>query len=81
MDGDQIEKTSSDQELGYSRCPRSCVHYATIADFLTSLNLNDTNLGSVQNLRSLSLEDYLKTVRCAKNQQGDNDINLENRKM
>ncbi|XP_052850004.1 LOW QUALITY PROTEIN: uncharacterized protein LOC128260802 [Drosophila gunungcola] len=79
MDGDQIHKTSSDQELEYSRCPRSCVHYATIAEFLTSLNSNDTNLGSVQSIRSLSLEDYLNTVRCAKNQHGDNDITLGTR--
>ncbi|XP_043660381.1 uncharacterized protein LOC122624759 [Drosophila teissieri] len=63
MDGDQIRKSSSDRDLEYSRCRRNGVHYATIAEFLASLNTNDTALEGVQPRRTLSLEDYLQVVR------------------
>ncbi|XP_039499435.1 uncharacterized protein LOC120456591 [Drosophila santomea] len=78
MDGDQIRKSSSDRDLEYSRCRRNGVHYATIAEFLASLNTNDTNLESVQTRRSLSLEDYLRIVRGgpAEKQSGDGDKSI-----
>ncbi|XP_016923313.2 uncharacterized protein [Drosophila suzukii] len=80
MDGDQIRRSSSDRNLEYSRCRRNGVHYATIAEFLASLNINDTTLGSVQDLKTLTLEDYLKIMRGADKEQGDGDITLETRK-
>ncbi|XP_016981570.1 uncharacterized protein LOC108046421 [Drosophila rhopaloa] len=81
MDGDQIRRSSSDQELEYSRCRRDGVHYATIAEFLASLNINDTKLGSVQGVRTLSLEDYLKTMRFGEKQSGDGSIPFGTRKI
>jgi len=81
MDGDQIRGSSSDRNLEYCRCRRNGVHYATIAEFLASLNINDTTLGSVQDLKTLTLEDYLKIMRGADKEQGNGDITLETRKM
>ncbi|XP_017001440.2 uncharacterized protein [Drosophila takahashii] len=83
MDGDQIRKSSSDQDLEYSQSRRKGVHYASIAEFLASLNINDTTLGSVRGVGTLSLEDYLKIVRSAdKKEQGDgNSITLETKKI
>ncbi|XP_016946337.1 uncharacterized protein LOC108022008 [Drosophila biarmipes] len=78
MDGDQ---SCSDRNSEYSLGRRNGVHYATIAEFLASLNVNDTTLGSVQGLKTLSLEDYLKIMRGADQEQGDGDITLEARKM
>ncbi|KAH8266863.1 hypothetical protein KR026_005448, partial [Drosophila bipectinata] len=65
MDDDQVEcrSTSSDQELDHSRCRRKAVHYASVGDFLSSLNINDTSVSSLQGLQTLTLEDYLRTMR------------------
>ncbi|EDV47478.1 uncharacterized protein LOC6551470 [Drosophila erecta] len=74
MDGDQIRRSSSDRDLEYNRCRRNGVHYATIAEFLASLNTNDTTLGSAEGRSSLSLEDYLQIVRGGpEKQSGDGD--------
>ncbi|KAH8345323.1 uncharacterized protein Dana_GF26301 [Drosophila ananassae] len=65
MDGDQLEcrSASSEQELAHSRCRRKAVHFASVGDFLSSLNINDTSLSSLQGLRTLTLEDYLRSMR------------------
>ncbi|KAH8355412.1 hypothetical protein KR084_004528 [Drosophila pseudotakahashii] len=83
MDGDKIRRSSSDRDLEYSQSRRNGVHYASIAEFLASLNINDTTLGSIRGVGTLSLEDYLKTMRSVgKKEQGDgNSITLENKKM
>ncbi|KAH8421334.1 hypothetical protein KR009_002254 [Drosophila setifemur] len=64
MDVDQeLQSVSSEQELAHSRCRRNAVHFATIGEFLSSLNINDTTLSSLQGLKSLSLDDYLRSMR------------------
>lgn len=81
MDGDQIRRSSSDRDLEYSRCRRNGVHYATITDFLASLNTNDTTLGSAQGSSTLSVEEYLQIVRGgAEKQSGDGDKTIGVRK-
>ncbi|XP_017066802.1 uncharacterized protein LOC108104948 [Drosophila eugracilis] len=64
MDADRIHKSSSDRDLEFSQCRRNGVNYANFAEFLASLNVNDTALDSVQGLGSLSIEDYLKAMHC-----------------
>ncbi|XP_017051933.1 uncharacterized protein LOC108095363 [Drosophila ficusphila] len=81
MDGDKIRESSSDQELEYSKGRRNGIHYASIAEFLASLNVNDTSLNAVRGLNTLSLEDYLKTMRCAEKKSGDGDIAVETKKI
>ncbi|KAH8286650.1 hypothetical protein KR018_003357 [Drosophila ironensis] len=62
MNGDQSECVN-DMDLSQSQCRRKAVHFAQISDFLASLNIGDTSLKSLQGLRTLSLEDYLRVMR------------------
>lgn len=64
MEEDELHGTSSDEELELSRHRRDSVHYATIGEFLASL----------KGVKSLSLDDYLRVVRCPEMQKpGDGD--------
>ncbi|XP_068159726.1 uncharacterized protein [Drosophila tropicalis] len=68
-----LELSSSEDELRNSRNRRNAVHYASIGDFLSSLNISDTALASLQGLKTLSLEHYKNCMQNGEMPPGDMD--------
>ncbi|XP_034670729.1 uncharacterized protein LOC117903069 [Drosophila subobscura] len=60
-----LNRTSSDELILMSRQRRHAVHYASIEEFLASLNISDTALISPKDPRprTLSLERYKSFMR------------------
>ncbi|EDW78495.1 uncharacterized protein Dwil_GK16464 [Drosophila willistoni] len=67
------ELSSSEDDLRNSRNRRNAVHYASIGDFLSSLNISDTALASLQGLKTLSLEHYKNCMQNGEMPPGDMD--------
>ncbi|BFG02489.1 uncharacterized protein DMAD_01980 [Drosophila madeirensis] len=60
-----LNRTSSDELILMSRQRRNAVHFASIEEFLSSLNISDTALISLEGPRpqTLSLEHYKSFMR------------------
>ncbi|XP_033239263.1 uncharacterized protein [Drosophila pseudoobscura] len=57
-----VNRESSDDQFLINRSRRNAVHFSSVGEFLSSLNITDTGLTSLKGLHSLSLEHYKKCM-------------------
>ncbi|EDW26769.1 GL14611 [Drosophila persimilis] len=57
-DDTNVNKESSDDQSLINSGRRNAVHFASVGDFLSSLNIRDTGLTALKGLHTLSLEHY-----------------------